>query len=97
MVSDLELKYKEKKKNMKFAINLEAEREALDDIDNKAEMMDEQEIDEVDLNEYQIGNRATLGQKPGSTKKVGQRKTTIGNSRTAEDFMSRFEKEKQIE
>ena len=51
-MSDLELRYKEKKKNMKFAINLEDEKEALEEIDNKADMMDEQEIDEVDLNEY---------------------------------------------
>ena len=40
-VSDLELRYKEKKKNMKFAINLEDEKEALEEIDNKADMMDE--------------------------------------------------------
>ena len=48
------------------------------------------------MNEYQIGNRATLGKKE-STKLIGQRKTTIGNSRTADDFMERFEKEKEIE
>ena len=40
-VSDLELRYKEKKKNVKFAINLADEKEALEEIDNKADMMDE--------------------------------------------------------
>ena len=32
-VSDLELRYKEKKKNVKFAINLADEKEALEEID----------------------------------------------------------------
>lgn len=98
-VSELELRYGEKKKAMKFEIQLEDEKEDLEEIDNKAEMMDEQEIDEVDLTNITAGQRATLGAKPSmeARKATMGRKATLAQSKTADAFIEAFNKEKAIE
>ena len=62
-MSDLELRYGEKKKTMKFEIQHEDELHDLEEIDNKAEMLDEQEVDEIDLHGISAGARKTLGKK----------------------------------
>ena len=100
-MSEFELRHGEKKKSMKFEIQLVDEQEELEKIDDQVGAMDDEEIDAVDLDDIGVGKRKTLAPHPdrkmtGGHSAASRQGTIYGASRTQNDFIDRFTHEREI-
>ena len=79
-MSEFELRHGEKKKSLKFEIQLVDEADQLEKIDDQVDAMDDAELDDVELqmDEFGVGKRKTLGAKSSV---VDRKKSTNSQTR----------------
>lgn len=90
-LGDYEIQYTTFKRNIKFTLELAQEREDLEQIDDKIGAMDDEEVGQIDLQDFGVGKNKTQGQ--NSIKGV----SVYGQSVSDNNFVERFKREKQIE
>ena len=88
LLGDLDIRFSQKKKSIKFDIQLVDEREKLDQLNEKIDgFVDDEEVDQIN---EQLGESATAP-------KTAKGNVGYGVSNADTNFQERFKKEKEIE
>ena len=95
-ISEHELTYAQRKRELKFKLQLNQEVEELEKVDDMAGAMDDEEIGQVDLDNFGIGrNKSIKTSKETDSKQDGG--TVFGMSMADQKFMAKFQEDKEIE